>query len=497
MKRTLFKILPLLIIGFPIATNAQVAPEIMKRFSGSVVSRVYSVTSKVSISAQKQLLLADSFKQQDSLADAALTKGLSAAEVSKNYQNTQEIYSRILSPLELKDYLDADNYLLDALSKAVKYRKELNLNAEQTADLLKVEQTKKQLTDNSGFDAKKFENSNLIRILDKKYKPFLLIKNRDRAIHETEENWKQLKKLNLTKGLDSASVTGQMKGYINNRYAELEYAFDTGNQEKVNALQRKLDAEKPKILLKLKASKSTADNWAQLKKFNLTQNLDSANVCSQNFDYELAKLITIDKFPKNFSRQQTDSVLRKLQMSEPVILLKLDAYNGRLPGSLFADVVKYRTQITLLDNQIDTLVTKVIALEQLKIDNKAHQIFDNSNIKEFEVKNLLKVLSPRQYDFYLYYKVGDRARTQAYKDWEKLKEMKLTEGLDSIKVNKEILEYEHRLYVAKERVFNEKSRENSFRLQQIENSKPSILQDLQTTLKNLAATNEVKKSFSW
>lgn len=497
MKRTLFKLLQLLIIGFPLATNAQVAPEVMKRFSGSVVSRVYSVTSKVNLTTQKQLLLAHSFQQQDSLADAALAKGLSAAEVSKNYQNTQGIYSHVLSPLELKDYLDADNYFLDAISKAIKYRKELNLNAEQTTDLLKVEQAKNVLKGNVDFDAKKFENSNLIRILDKKYKPFLLIKNRDRASHEADENWKQLKKLNLIKGLDSAYVVNDMKGYINNRYSELEYAFDTANQEEVNVLQRKLDANRPEILLKLKAAKNTVDNWKRLKALNLSQNADSAKNCHQNFDYELTKLKTIDHFPKDFTRQQADSALRKLQLSEPILLLKLDAYNGRLPMSQLSEVIKYTSQLSLQDNQIDTLLNKVIVLEQLRVDNKAHHVNDNSNIMQFEVKNLLKILTPAQYNSYLYYKVENKAKTTANRDWDKIVEMGLSKGLDRLKTNMEILDYDHKWLVANERIYNDKSRENYLMKKEIENNKPQVLRDLETALKDLAANNAVKKSFSW
>lgn len=576
MKRTLFKLLQLLIIGFPLATNAQVAPEVMKRFSGSVVSRVYSVTSKVNLTTQKQLLLAHSFQQQDSLADAALTKGLSAAEVSKNYQNTKGIYSHVLSPLELKDYLDADNYFLDAVSKAIKYRKDLNLNAEQTADLLKAEQTKNQLKGNDDFDAKKFENSNLIRILDKKYKPFLLIKNRDRASHEADENWKQLKKLNLTKGLDSAYVVNDMKGYINNRYSELEYAFDTGSQARVNVLQKKLDLDKPFILEKLdayngrvkqslyataikfrtelkltdgqintlinnisnlqfiidankaknppviidskkmegtqllkilnnnqcndywvvtnqnKARTNTGNNWEQLKGFNLVNSSDSIQINSLNFNYEINKLAMIDRLSYTLTPVNLDSLKRRVETTKPKILWKLDAYTKRLPRSKIAEVINYNSAIKLDNSQLDTLIDKIITIEQLKLSPKS-QI----NINQFESESIGKVLNYNQLNTFLANANHNKAIEDAKKDWTKWQQAGLTKNLDSTIINKENTVYRLNWLIANGRLSFNRSQANVIALKILENNKPQMLKQLDDAVKQVAVNKSLKNNLTF
>jgi hypothetical protein len=246
-----------------------------------------------------------------------------------------------------------------------------------------------------------------------------------------------------------------------------------------------------------RAMRYALDEWSQLQKLSLVQASDSIKVYTSLYNYQLAASIANDRMPEDVTRFRRDSLRRQQQLSAPFLALKLDAYNGKLPASRLADVSKYCRQINLADIQIDSIVIGVLAAEKIKKSNPANHIYDNVNVTAYENNRIVKILTPRQYDFYLYYKVEDKAKKAAANDWKKLKEFKLIGDVDSVKTYNSILDFEHKWLVASERLTNQKTQQNSFMLLTVENTKPRIIEDMQAKMKELAAANTAKKTFNW
>jgi hypothetical protein len=246
MKPKITIAISLIFLWTPVILKAQIAPEVSQKFPANIVTRIYSVTSKVKLPIEKQILLGAFFKTQDSLANIAIAKGASAAEVNKYYNTKPENLSGILSPLELNDFLIIKDGTASKFGVAIKYREQLNLSKAQidsmflNMDILKSVKKK-------GWEIKKYEAEHLTKILkNDQYRSLLLIINKEKALMATNDAWQQLKQLGLTSGLDSIRENAAMLIYQDNKIIAAEYAATTGDASKNNAI-----AIKPLLLQKM------------------------------------------------------------------------------------------------------------------------------------------------------------------------------------------------------------------------------------------------------
>ncbi|MBK0384459.1 hypothetical protein I5M32_15950 [Pedobacter sp. SD-b] len=107
------------------------------------------------------------------------------------------------------------------LTELVNYRKEVGLSANQVDTLvtriIQLEKTKfyEQLNNPYGyFTATTFETENILRILTKpQLETYLSLKNKNKAIYNTQKNWQKLKALNLVKDADSVTINREHEAY--------------------------------------------------------------------------------------------------------------------------------------------------------------------------------------------------------------------------------------------------------------------------------------------
>lgn len=64
-----------------VANAQQISKEVLQRFNSSVATRVYDVTSKLSLSSKDQLSLAEAYQQRDNLLAEALKRDASSSEI--------------------------------------------------------------------------------------------------------------------------------------------------------------------------------------------------------------------------------------------------------------------------------------------------------------------------------------------------------------------------------------------------------------------------------
>ena len=225
---TKLKILIWLLI-MPLLSQAQIVPEIAKKYPPNIVARIYEVTTRVKLSSQKQELLGRYFSAQDSLAKEAILKGLPASDINKYYTTRTESLKQILSPLELNDYITIKDATATKFAVAVKYREQLGLDKSQIDSLFMQATFVRSNTKLSGSEIKKYEAEHLVRILKAdQYKSLLLIINRERAATYANDAWQQAKQLGFATGIDSAKVVSEIVAYQDNKIISNEYSETTG-----------------------------------------------------------------------------------------------------------------------------------------------------------------------------------------------------------------------------------------------------------------------------
>ena len=560
----------------PIISEAQIAPEIAKKFPPNVIARIYEVTTRVKLSSQKQELLGRYFNAQDSLAKEAIVKGLPPSDINKYYTTRAENLKQILSPLELNDYITIKDATATKFAVAVKYREQLALDKLQIDSLFMQATFVRSNTRMSGSEIKKYEAEHLVRTLKAdQYKSLLLIINREKATTYANDAWQQAKQLGFVTGIDSAKVISDIATYQGNKIITNEYTATTGkpnttvipkpfilkkldvfngniSEKLLSSLikyraelhlttrqvddivsyalqletwrasmleknaQANVDTKQNEVItvkrmlktdelytkfLTLKnldqAKKYTMVDLVGLQKFGLLTHQDSIKTMSEILKYQTDILVAVERMGNSNTPGKVDSVKELYAANKPRILLKLAAYNNKLPLSQFADAIKYRTEISLEGSQFDQLLDKITQLELLKLDNKAHGLYKSTHTKEFESENIRKILNGKQYDYFLFYKTQPKVLGAVTKDWQKLKQNDLAKGIDSAKTSREIGTYEQKWLIANERYNNDKSQQNAFLKKNIEDNKPDILKILDTTIKSVKANNETKKSLTW
>jgi hypothetical protein len=314
--------------------KAQIPSEIAKKYPPYVIYRLYEVISKTNISVQKQSLIAEYFLKQDSLATKALTSGTDITEAMNYYTDNTEYLKTVLSPVELNDYKFSNSNSSSQLVKAVKYRNELNLDKAQIDALLQANQD--------------LENA------QRNFKPVL---------SENIFNTRQFEAERLIKILK--------------------------NKQYDNFLE---------LVVKPKARSENNDAWLLLKRYNLIPAVDSIKVYNQNFDYFLRTNISDARINNSKAPEKLDSVRRDYSAFKPASLLKVDLLFNKLPASQFTEVLRKRKELALGNIQIDSLISSISRLSQLRVNFKIVQPDQKYDATSFEVEHLSKILTQSQYN---------------------------------------------------------------------------------------------------
>jgi hypothetical protein len=246
------------------------------------------------------------------------------------------------------------------------------------------------------------------------------------------------------------------------------------------------------------AKSDNQEAWVKLKRYGFINPADSDKVCKENMVYFLRANTTEAETNNSKLSGRLDSVRFTYFMFKPVCLMKLDMINGTLPRCQFTDILKSRKTLGLKDRQIDTLLTHISRLEQLRVAFKKQFPYVNYDAAPFEGKNIVSTLNPVQYDNYLKIKNINNAIVNAKKSWNRLKKYGLIkEDVDSVQLTKELIRYHWDILIANERFHNDDTPQNAEARTLSEKNKPLILKQLDTNVKTTATKDNSKKALAW
>jgi hypothetical protein len=228
--------------------------------------------------------------------------------------------------------------------------------------------------------------------------------------------------------------------------------------------------------------------------------------------YKKSQAQIVDAIKSGQQRQIIDSLIDGLDDGVKGVLSKrklneyrnasfLNKKDGTLKsGSKFAAVLKFSKDLNLTAGQVDSLLSKGLALEVKKSELKAAGRSWTTEAQAFEAAQIPKILSDEQYTKFFVLKNKDLATKWAVGDWQAMKLHGLSKRLDSTSVVNQLLNYNSNKLAAMERYKNEPEQLSRY-VKSIEDGMPSSLRQLRATKQhnNPVGTNAstVKAGFAW
>ena len=144
------------------------------------------------------------------------------------------------------------------------------------------------------------------------------------------------------------------------------------------------------------------------------------------------------------------------------------------------DIVCKRKQLGLPVHIVDALLTSYSNLLQEEYRHKYEMYVPNKEFsrKEQENRCICQIVPSSFLDEYFKIIINDNVKKQVEKDWNVLLDYELVKSADSVKVMKELSNYETRLAIANQWIGVDKSRKNQFAKSDIVNGKPQLLKQL-------------------
>lgn len=223
----------------------EVDDRVSERYDAAVIEKVYAFVSKSksTISGERQVVLADFFKEQDNLIASLVQAKKPKFYIDSVKRDQQKKFIELLTPSEKFDYYTAPKtgekspISYSQLSLAVKNKEILGLSEEVVAKLLQGIDTLKAKKDafyreNSGksFDSRPLESEMMISLLSEgQYTKLLYIKNKFKARTYAQNDWKEME----TRGMAAVLNKDSTIAALTNFYIARQSAYDRYNHDKI------------------------------------------------------------------------------------------------------------------------------------------------------------------------------------------------------------------------------------------------------------------------
>ncbi len=163
-----------------------------------------------------------------------------------------------------------------------------------------------------------------------------------------------------------------------------------------------------------------------------------------------------------------------------------------LSDSRLAGVMRYKKMLALTEPQLDTIALKIQSKElgdyYYKLSYKAPRREQPSEDNPF----LQKILTAGQFDSLLNIEAVAPASANASRDWWNLARLKLTDGVDSAAALVAIRNYHLACALLESRYYND-HKKYSLLLNNLQQNKPGILNQLEAALKKEYETSPVRE----
>jgi hypothetical protein len=425
------------------ASAQVVSKQVTDKYPASVITRVYEVTKASSLSPDKQLSLAAFYVRKDSMIAGMLQRNTSPGEIDLVQSALEQEFNELLNSRErLKYKVSVNSEFIEKDARAIasymarKYGAKADLELilyklilEKNNGLLRVMHT----TIDSN-DTRKQEQFVLSRF-DSIYNDYMV------AVKGEPYFKQQVDRLTAIKPLTEKEFTILRNNYLNG-------CLKKGDNYYKNFHTALLFASDNKDYYQLLYKDSIENEVAKKSKQELNDLLYKYGL----HDTLLRKIdpILADKTRKITELEATmvfnstrDSLIRNVEASAWAQVKKIMIRAGyyRLSNSRFVNAMRYEKILNLSSAQLDSLAEKNYRLDILEYVTKSIDPWNEYDPKYFTNANMEKIFTPGQYDTLLKIESRPLAMSNTYRDWNALKNYKLTEGLDSATTSLSIFTY--------------------------------------------------------
>lgn len=475
----------LLIANWVTGIHAQtLSQSVLANYHPSVSVKVYDILSRTPINEEKQLLLAEIFKKEDSILYRAAVSKMSQYYLNQTRYKTQKQVQQVLSDEELTSYLNGKtgtNNYNRARSLVNAFNAGFGVDSFHTQYLITNQYLKLTATDEIIYKYE-FNDSlaNKLDALNSKYDTVffrIIDSNRQTAYFnhsvsklDSIQPLDQIQKTKLRNVFSDLCTTQKLNGYETNfKYALQKVISDTIYA--ANVYKAEIDKQARYYAM---AELATLQNKYTLNKASrndLTAILFEKEKEKFTFEYAFGYAA------ENKIAQQAKIIATK----DSLINRTLFTEGINTPQSDFFTAIQNKRPLKLTKQQVDSLTDKGFELENkmtlaLQPNSPA---FDNKN---YARENISRILSEDQYTQFLSIKNKDRALFYAKKDWNDILQYGLAQPSDSAGLFKQIEKYQLARCVATERFVNDPARRLANH-QAIDASIPEIMEKLKASKK--------------
>lgn len=357
----------------PNMSQAQVSPSVSKRYPAHIVYKIDDVLSKVKLSEDKQIKIAQKSLLFDSIANAGLAKGAPIKEV-KNYIVIDKLFLKdILSVEEMEKYgfeTNKDNRFLATLINA-------SLLKLEPSQISKIRQLNDSLDNTPKRGAKEtigFYNIKLGKTLSKEQYVLLLktIYN-EQSIAEAKNDWDKIIKLKLVTDEKNSSEYNKIVNYHLTRNSFLDVKAEKYDNNKIGAVTNGIALQEPPVLIR-------------------------ANILSDGI-YKNNNYASIIKFEKELqlTKIQIDTLLTKYNQLERIRFENKErelTFNSPKPvPSEYDNIAKILTSEQVhkwlaFKNQDQATKSAMECWRKLETEGLANNLDTNSTVKDLAIYQL-------------------------------------------------------------------------------------------------------------
>lgn len=369
----------LTIMCWSILGQAQVSPNVIKKFPAHIVYKIDDIVSNVNLTEDKQIKIGQKLFTADSLATISLTKGEPIKQLKSYYTIDSNFLKPILSPEEL-DAFQYENNKENRFLVALKFASQLKLEPNEISEIRKENDN---LSNTVPLDAKEtfaFYDSKLNQILSKaKYASLLRIIYKEQSIKDANKDWDKIKQLQLVTDEKTSSEYNQVINYHLTKNIFLDPKAEKHEKKMIEAITNKLLLQEPPVLIRA--------------------NILSAGIFKDNF---FSSIIKYEK-ETQLTKPQIDTILSKYSKLE---LIRYENERNDLTSKLpikepsqYEDIAKILTP-----KQVNIWLT-------YKNKNQASKVA-MKNWKKLEMEGLIKDLDKKNtitelVDYQLKYQIAD------------------------------------------------------------------------------------------
>lgn len=269
------------LLFLPILNQAQVSPNVSKRYPAHIVYKIDDVISKVNLSEEKQIKIAQKFMKTDSIINLALASGTPPNQLKNGYSIGNKFLKSILSAEEMEQYeyeMDKDNRFLAALI-LTSY---IKLGTDQISKIRHLKDSLSTTPKKSTKERIQFYNLKLSKILnEKQYVDVVKFNYKDESVNDAKADWEKIVKLKINTAGKQKEEFQQLVNFHFAKNGYLDKKAERYEKKKQDFLSLKGNLMEPPLLIRCKIlsdQKHANNKYASVVKFEKELSLSQSQI---------------------------------------------------------------------------------------------------------------------------------------------------------------------------------------------------------------------------